>query len=90
VLGTEATVRAVLADDTPILADKGAASGLEKTVELASSVTAPVEAGQKLGTLVLRSDGTPLAQIDLVAETAVPRLSWWQLTVQLLRAVCLS
>ena len=90
VLGREETVQAVLADDTPILADKGAAAGVEKTVELAESVSAPVEAGQKLGTLVIRSGGQKLAQRDIVAANAVEKLTWWQITVRLLGEVCMS
>ncbi len=90
VLGREETVQAVLADDTPILADKGAAAGIETTVEMAGSVSAPVEAGQKLGTLVIRSGGQKIAQRDIVAANAVEKLTWWQITVRLLGAVCMS
>ncbi len=90
VLGTQQTVRAVVSDATPILADKGALSGVEKTVEMAGSVTAPVEAGQTLGTMVIRANGQLLGQVDIVAAESVDRLSWWQVTLQLLRAVCLS
>ncbi len=90
VLGEKNEVQAVLSDATPILADKGAASNVEKTVEMADSVTAPVEAGQKLGTMVIRSNGQPLGQVDIVAAEAVEKLTWGQILVQLLRAVCLS
>ena len=90
VLGVHDTVQAVLSDETPILAEKGVLSGVEKTVEMASSVSAPVEAGQKLGTMVIRANGQPLGQVDIVAAEAVEKLTWWQITVQLLRAVCMS
>ncbi len=90
VLGREETVQAVLADDTPILADKGAAAGVEKTVEMADAVSAPVTAGQKLGTLVIRSGGQKIAQRDIVAAQAVEKLTWWQIAVRLLGEVCMS
>ena len=90
VLGREETVQAVLADDMPILADKGAAAGVEKTVEMAEAVSAPVEAGQKLGTLVIRSGGQKIAQRDIVAAQAVEKLTWWQIAVRLLGEVCMS
>ena len=90
VLGREETVQAVLADDTPILADKGAAAGVEKTVEMAGAVSAPVAAGQKLGTLVIRSGGQKIAQRDIVAAQAVEKLTWWQIAVRLLGEVCMS
>ena len=90
VLGREETVQAVLADDAPILADKGAAAGVEKTVEMAEAVSAPVAAGQKLGTLVIRSGGQKIAQRDIVAAQAVEKLTWWQIAVRLLGEVCMS
>ncbi len=90
VLGEKETVSTVLSDQTPILADKSALTGIVKTVEVADSVTAPVEAGQKLGTLVIRPDGQILRQIDVVAAEPVARLTWLQVTLALLRAVCLS
>ena len=39
-----------------------------------------MEAGQRLGTLSLQADGTPIASIPLVAPEAVERLSWWDVT----------
>ena len=90
VLGREETVQAMLADDAPILADKGAAAGVEKTVEMAEAVSAPVAAGQKLGTLVIRSGGQKIAQRDIVAAQAVEKLTWWQIAVRLLGEVCMS
>ena len=56
-------------------------------MELAESVSAPVEAGQKLGPLVIRSGGQKLAQRHIVAANAVEKLTWWQITVRLLGEV---
>ena len=40
------------------------------------SVTAPVEAGQTLGTLTITSGGQTIAERDLIAPEAVGALRW--------------
>ena len=52
--------------------------------------TAPVEAGQQLGTLYVTAGEQTLAELPLVAPEAVPRLGWWQLVCRMLAALCLS
>ena len=61
------------AEDIETLMPKGLnPEHLERTVKLTEeTVEAPVEAGQKLGTLVLSYDGTVYAEVDLLAMNAV-------------------
>lgn len=80
VLGTAETIVPVPDNDDPVLIEKGQAAGITTRVEVADQVRAPVEAGQRLGTLTLQSDGAPLAAIPLVAPEAVPRRTWWEVT----------
>ena len=89
-LGTVSEVQARLADAEPLLADKSAAANAERVVELAESVEAPVEAGQRLGTVTVRAGETVLAEIPLVAEAAVARLTWWDAAKLVLRRACLG
>ena len=89
-LGTVSQVQAKLADAEPLLAGKSAAAKAERVVELAESVEAPVEAGQKLGTVTVRAGETVLAEIPLVAEEAVARLTWWDTARLILRRACLG
>lgn len=84
VLGTAETIVPVPDNDDPVLIEKGQAAGITTRVEVADQVRAPVEAGQRLGTLTLQSDGAPLAAIPLVAPEAVPRRTWWDVTRSLL------
>ena len=79
-LGTQASITPVPDSASPVLIEKGQASGLTTRVEVAQQVKAPVEAGQRLGTLSLQADGAPIASIPLVAPEAVERLSWWDVT----------
>ena len=89
-LGTAAEITPVLADETPILIDKALAAGVETRVCVDESVTAPVEAGQTLGTLTITSGGQTIAERDLVAPGAVGALRWGDVFLQMLRALCMG
>jgi D-alanyl-D-alanine carboxypeptidase (penicillin-binding protein 5/6) len=53
-------------------------------------VTAPVSKGQKLGTLTVKAGDQILAQVNMVAETGVARLSWGDVFVKILRRLAMS
>ena len=89
-LGTAAEITPVLADETPILIDKALAAGAETRVCVDESGTAPVEAGQTLGTLTITSGGQTIAERDLVAPEAVEALRWGDVFLQMLRALCMG
>ena len=78
-LGTSETVQPVPQAADPVLLDKTAAAGVTREITVAEQVSAPVEQGQTLGTITLKSGETVLAEIPLVAEVRVERLSWGQL-----------
>ena len=89
-LGTAAEITPVLADETPILIDKALAAGVETRVCVDESVTAPVEAGQTLGTLTITSGGQTIAERDLIAPEPVGALRWGDVFLQMLRALCMG
>ena len=89
-LGTAAEITPVLADETPILIDKALAAGVETRVCVDESVTAPVEAGQTLGTLTITSGGQTIAERDLIAPEPVGALRWGDVYLQMLRALCMG
>jgi D-alanyl-D-alanine carboxypeptidase (penicillin-binding protein 5/6) len=78
----------VPADPAPLLIPKSLQSKVTTKVEVAEQVNAPVEAGQRLGTMTMQADGEPLASIPLVAPEAVERKTWWDLFVELLQTIC--
>lgn len=49
---------------------------IQQTIQLEQDIKAPVEKGQKLGTLTLKLSGETLAEIDLVAASSVERSFW--------------
>ena len=78
-LGTSDTIRCIPREDTALLVEKAQRAGITAETELLPEITAPVSQGQKLGTLTIKSGTHILKQIPLVAETAVPKLTLWQM-----------
>lgn len=89
-LGVQELVTPVLQASSPILVGKGELPRVTKSVEVAGEVTAPVAAGQQLGTMTIEADGRVLAEIPIIASAAVERLTLWELTVRLLRRTCMG
>lgn len=85
-LGMAPEAEAVLQDAGPLLLPKGDAARAEQEAELTESVEAPVEAGQRLGTLRIRSGEAVVAELPLVAAAPVPRLTFWESAKRVLRA----
>lgn len=89
-LGEQSLLTPVLQNATPILIEKSEQARVTKTIELCEEVTAPVAAGQQLGTLIVAAGERTLAEIPIVAPTAIEKLSLWELTARLLRRVCMG
>lgn len=89
-LGVETEIEPQLQPSAPILIEKGEQAKVTKTVTLCEEVTAPVAAGQQLGTLTIATDQRTLAEIPIIAPAAVEKLSLWELTVRILRRVCMG
>lgn len=89
-LGAAETVQPVLPEGQKmLLLERSRLSGVTRTTELVESVEAPVQQGQELGTLILSDEGGELARLPLVAESAVEKLTWWEVTVSLLKKMYL-
>lgn len=89
-LGTAASVKAVPAGETKLLIDKSQKDQVSTEVVLEEAVSAPVSRGQRLGTLTVRAGEQVLAQVPMVAENGVQRLSWGELFVKVLRRLAMA
>ena len=89
-LGISDTVAAVPGEQNAILVDKAQKSLISYQTVLEESVTAPVSKGQRLGTLTVMAGEQVLKEIPLVAETAVPKLTWGQMFVRLLKELVMA
>jgi len=85
-LGKAETVQPLIPDAGKLLVVRGEAGAVKKSVVLAGSVAAPVEAGQKLGTLTVTDGaGKTLLEKDVVAAEGVERLTWKDVFAQMMR-----
>ena len=89
-LGKQPLLTPVLQSAAPILIPKDRRSSVTKSITLEESISAPVEAGQQLGTLRIQAGGELLAEIPIIAPHSVEKLSLWELTGKLLRRICMG
>ena len=89
-LGKEASISAILGGDTGMLIDKGQKNVVTTEVVLEEIVTAPVAKGQRLGTMTVKAGEQTLAEVPLVAAEDVPRLTWADLFVKVLRRASMA
>ena len=89
-LGVEQTVRVLPGQSVQLLLDKAQRNAVTTEVTLEETVSAPVSKGQRLGTLTLRCRDQVLAQVPMVAEKAIPRLTFGDLFLLVLQAVVMG
>ena len=89
-LGTAAEVSAVPGGETALLVEKSQRDRVTVLVELEASVAAPVSKGQRLGTMTVRSGEQVLARIPMVAAEGVPRLTYGELFLEVLRRIAMA
>ena len=70
--------------------DKGQRNSILSEISLEESVTAPVSQGQRLGTLTVRAGEQVLAEVPLVAEEGIFRLTTLDLMGIILRRVAMA
>ena len=78
-LGTADSVMAVPSGEDAVLIEKAQKNGIHQQMELLDTVDAPVSKGQRLGTLYIKAGEQVLKEIPMVAEEAIPRLTFWQI-----------
>ena len=89
-LGAQATVQPVPGEGGTLLLEKAKAGNLTQSVALEESVPAPVALGDRLGTLTVSSGEETVAEIPLLAGEEVPRVTYGQMFLRLLRTACLA
>lgn len=89
-LGKSGTVNAVPGQDATLLIDKAQRDSVTTQITLEESVTAPVSQGQRLGTMTVRAGEQVLAEVPMVAEATVERLTWGDLFVKVLQKTAMA
>ncbi len=89
-LGKTPYVQPVIQGSGMILITKDVAPTVTKDVQVADKVPAPINAGDQLGALVIKSDGTVLGDYPIVAGDSVGRMNWWDIFVGFLKLMFLA
>lgn len=86
--GITDSVQPVIPDAQQILLEKGRAGEITQEIDLAAEVEAPVEAGQTLGRVYFKLDGETIYTCNLLSETEIPRLTFFEAFRRLLCLLC--
>ena len=89
-LGTNSVVEAEPSGQSCLLIEKGQKNQVSTHIDLEEQVTAPISQGQRLGTLTIKAGEQVLAQIPMVAKEAVPRLTFGDLFLEMLRHITMA
>jgi len=89
-LGGSKEVAVVPGEETALLIDKSQKGMITTEMTLDENVTAPVSRGQRLGTMTIKAGEQVLAQVPMVAQQAVPRLTFWEIFGQVLRRIAMA
>ena len=71
----------------PITVKAGEESKIEAEVEIATDVEAPVEKGQRIGSITFKLNGTTLAEYPLTAKEEVAKLTVFEMMRRLLSSL---
>lgn len=71
--GVDKEVGVVAGDSCSTLVKKGQEDNITKEIKIDETITAPIDAGQKIGTMTISRDGEVIADIDLNASSAVEK-----------------
>ena len=71
--GVDKEVGVVAGDSCSTLVKTGQEDNITKEIKIVETITAPIEAGQKIGTMTISRDGEVISDIDLNASSAVEK-----------------
>ena len=74
--GVNETVKATHETES-FLINKGKEKSIEKQIEIAQSVAAPIDKGQKIGTINYMLDGNIIKSVNITAAESIGRISFW-------------
>jgi D-alanyl-D-alanine carboxypeptidase (penicillin-binding protein 5/6) len=89
-LGKVPYVQPVIQGCDKLLVEKDVAPSVTKDVQVVDKVPAPLSAGDKLGTLIVKNGDTMLGEYPIVAGDSVGRLNWCDVFTRFLRMLFLG
>ena len=73
--GVTSSVDAILSKTAGTLVKKGNSKNIEQNLNLADTISAPIEAGQKLGDVSFTLNGKTLSKVDIIAKDSVEKIN---------------
>ena len=89
-LGTADSVTAIPTGENAVLIEKAQKNLIQQEIQLLDTIDAPVSKGQRLGTMYIKAGEQVLREIPLVAETAVPKLTFFQIWSRVLQKLVMA
>ena len=89
-LGKADGVALQLGEEGQLLVEKAKKSGITTELTVEESVAAPVTKGQRLGSMTVKAGETVLKEVPLVAGEEVPRLTFGDLFVRVLKRAAMA
>ncbi len=89
-LGVSGEVEVIPGEDATLLVDKAQRGSIAVDIAIDPEVAAPVSRGQRMGTMTIRSGEQVLRQIPLVAKEEIPKLTFGQLFIKILRQLAMA
>lgn len=81
--GIEPQVNVVLEEDSSVLIKKGDTGNITQNIIMNENITAPITAGEVLGTIQYKSGDEIILERNLVAETDIAKSNIWNITTNL-------
>lgn len=82
--GIDMEVQGIVKDDVSVMLKKGSKEKIERRLNLEPYLTAPVEAGQKVGEITYVLDGKEIAKVEVVTAKAVEKASFIKLFIRMI------
>ena len=73
--GVENSVNAIFADNSGCILPKGIVQNIEQVVNIPTSISAPIEAGNKIGEVQYLLNGETIGTTDLVVDRSVKKIN---------------
>ena len=89
-LGKTDSVILQMGEEGQLLVEKARRNGITAEITAEPEVSAPVSEGQQLGTMTVQDGEKVLKEVPLVAGEDVPRLTFWDLFVKILKRAAMA
>jgi D-alanyl-D-alanine carboxypeptidase (penicillin-binding protein 5/6) len=83
--GIKNKVDCIVGEDIRILVKKGDESNVQRIVTLPTKVSAPIEKGQKIGEVLVKTKTKDIKKYDLIAKESIDKATIWRLFINMIK-----